>query len=78
MASPERTKREKRSPDRAPAKAEERRQAAIDADESSLWEDLREWYLTFDRRTLGLTRLFIGFYLIFDLLRRTQDWWKMF
>ncbi len=42
------------------------------------WEDFREFYLTFDRRTLGLTRILLGFFLIFDLLRRTTDWWKMY
>ncbi len=42
------------------------------------WEDFRDFYLTFDRRTLGLTRVLLGFFLVFDLLRRTSDWWKMF
>ncbi|NUO50797.1 MAG: hypothetical protein HOV80_18245 [Polyangiaceae bacterium] len=35
-------------------------------------------YLTFDRRTLGLTRILLGFYLIMDLFRRTPDWEDMF
>lgn len=47
-------------------------------EESTFWEDFRDYYLTFDRRTLGIARIFIGFYLVFDLLRRTPDWWKMF
>ncbi|MEQ9323923.1 MAG: HTTM domain-containing protein [Polyangiaceae bacterium] len=42
------------------------------------WEDLRDFYLTFDRRTLGITRIFLGFFLIFDLFRRTPDWLWMF
>ncbi|MBM4376210.1 MAG: HTTM domain-containing protein [Deltaproteobacteria bacterium] len=42
------------------------------------WEDFRDFYLTFDRRTLGLTRILLAFFLLFDLLRRTSDWWKMF
>jgi hypothetical protein len=42
------------------------------------WEDFRDFYLTFDRRTLGLVRILLGFFLIFDLFRRTDDWWKMF
>jgi hypothetical protein len=46
--------------------------------EPKWWEEFRDFYLTFDRRTLGLTRLLLGFFLIFDLLRRTDDWWKMF
>ncbi len=35
-------------------------------------------WLTFDRRTLGLTRLLLGFYLLCDLLRRTFDWEAMY
>lgn len=45
---------------------------------TSWWEDLRDHYFTIDRRTLGLTRLMLGFFLLFDLWRRTDDWWKMF
>jgi len=49
-----------------------------DAPETTWWEDFRDNYMTFDRRTLGIARIFIGFYLIFDLFRRTADWGKMF
>jgi hypothetical protein len=43
------------------------------------WRDLfRDSYLTLDRRTLGLTRIFLGFFLITDLFRRTGDWEAMF
>jgi hypothetical protein len=42
------------------------------------WELFRDTYLVFDRRTLGLTRLFLGVFLIFDLFRRTPDWLDMF
>ncbi|HTJ80912.1 MAG TPA: hypothetical protein VL400_04290, partial [Polyangiaceae bacterium] len=35
-------------------------------------------WLVFDRRTLGLTRICLGFYLITDLFRRTGDWEAMF
>lgn len=42
------------------------------------WEDVRDLYLSFDRRTLGFARLILGFFLIFDLWRRTDDWWKMY
>lgn len=49
-----------------------------EAVEPRWWEDLRDFYLTFDRRTLGLTRILLGFFLLFDLFRRTSDWWKMF
>jgi hypothetical protein len=45
------------------------------ADTTKLW---RASYLSFDRRTLGLTRLLLGFYLICDLFRRTGDWVDMF
>src|SRR5689334_22031879 len=44
----------------------------------SWWQLFRDSYLTFDRRTLGLTRLCLGFYLIMDLFRRTPDWEAMF
>jgi len=39
---------------------------------------LRDTYLTVDRRTLGLTRIALGFLLIMDLFRRTPDWLAMF
>ncbi|MFO0617496.1 MAG: hypothetical protein U0414_33175 [Polyangiaceae bacterium] len=39
---------------------------------------IRDSYLTFDRRTLGLTRICLAVYLIFDLFRRTPDWLAMF
>ncbi len=37
-------------------------------------EVLRDGYLTFDRRTLGATRLLLGFYLILDLIHRGRSW----
>ncbi|HVY45692.1 MAG TPA: HTTM domain-containing protein [Minicystis sp.] len=43
-----------------------------------LWDVVRGVYLTMDRRTLGLTRVLLGFYLICDLFRRTGDWTAMF
>src|SRR4051794_1123266 len=39
---------------------------------------LRELYFTFDRRTLGLTRIALGFLLLCDLARRTPDWLSMY
>lgn len=45
---------------------------------TSWWELLRDGYLSFDRRTLGFTRLMLGFYLIMDLCRRSHAWWQMF
>jgi hypothetical protein len=45
---------------------------------STWWEDIRDYYMTFDRRTLGLTRIFIGIFLLFDLFRRTPDWFHMY
>ncbi len=38
-------------------------------------ELLRDYYLTFDRRVLGFTRLMLGFYLLMDLCHRGR-WWK--
>ncbi|MSP26662.1 MAG: hypothetical protein EXR75_16255 [Myxococcales bacterium] len=42
------------------------------------WEDLRDFYFASDRRVLGLTRILLGFFLIFDLFRRTPDWATMY
>lgn len=39
---------------------------------------IRDTYFTFDRRTLGFARFFLGFLLIGDLFRRTWDWEAMF
>ncbi|HSN98640.1 MAG TPA: HTTM domain-containing protein, partial [Candidatus Nanopelagicales bacterium] len=44
----------------------------------SWWDLLRDSYFTFDRRTLGFTRILLGLYLIGDLFRRTWDWEDMF
>lgn len=44
----------------------------------SWWDLFRDSYLTFDRRTLGFTRILLGFYLIGDLFRRTWTWKDMF
>jgi hypothetical protein len=46
--------------------------------EPTFREVLRDTYLTFDRRTLGFTRVLLGFLLITDLFRRTWDWEAMF
>lgn len=46
--------------------------------EPTLWEIIRESYFTFDRRTLGLTRIFLGFLLITDLFRRGNAWVEMY
>ena len=39
---------------------------------------LRDGYLTFDRRTLGFTRLVLGFYLILDLFHRGRSWSELY
>jgi len=44
----------------------------------SFGQILRDAYLTFDRRTLGFSRILLGFLLIMDLFRRTPDWMSMF
>ncbi|MFO0591597.1 MAG: HTTM domain-containing protein [Polyangiaceae bacterium] len=41
-------------------------------------EIVRDAYLTFDRRTLGFTRILWGFLLVMDLIRRAPDWMAMF
>lgn len=39
---------------------------------------LRDLYLTFDRRTLGLTRILLGFLLVMDLIHRRAAWDQMY
>src|SRR5262249_19131893 len=46
--------------------------------EPTLGQLLREVYLTFDRRTLGFTRILLGFLLLGDLFRRTWSWEDMY
>lgn len=38
------------------------------------WNLFKNSYLTFDRRTLGLTRILLGWFLICDLFRRAAAW----
>ncbi|AUX19951.1 hypothetical protein SOCEGT47_004080 [Sorangium cellulosum] len=45
---------------------------------ASWWDVLRDCFFTFDRRTLGFTRILLGFFLIGDLFRRTWAWTDMF
>ena len=47
-------------------------------DEGPVWPVIRDTYLTFDRRTLGFTRILVGFLFVMDLFRRTADWNWMF
>ncbi|WP_437307497.1 hypothetical protein [Sorangium sp. So ce388] len=44
----------------------------------SFWDILRDSFFTFDRRTLGFTRILLGFFLIGDLFRRSWAWSDMF
>lgn len=46
--------------------------------EASYWDIIRDVYLTFDRRTLGLARILLGFLLVMDLIRRVWDWQDMY
>src|SRR5690348_7776024 len=39
---------------------------------------LADAYCTFDRRTLALTRLLLGFLLLTDLLRRAPHWFDFY
>jgi uncharacterized membrane protein YphA (DoxX/SURF4 family) len=52
--------------------------AASGADDVTWRALIRSVYLTMDRRTLGLTRILLGFYLILDLVRRAPDWLDMY
>lgn len=42
------------------------------------WLIIRDVYLSVDRRTLGFTRILLGFLMVMDLFRRTSDWLAMF
>ncbi|NUP06239.1 MAG: hypothetical protein HOW73_09290 [Polyangiaceae bacterium] len=45
---------------------------------TEFWVLARNSYFAIDRRTLGLTRILLGFYLITDLFRRGAAWEDMF
>jgi hypothetical protein len=55
-----------------------KKRAGVEYVDTTWWEDFRDNYLTFDRRTLGIARIFLGTFLLFDLLRRTRDWFHMY
>jgi len=42
------------------------------------WLIIRDVYLSVDRRTLGFSRILLGFLMVTDLFRRTPDWLNMF
>ena len=44
----------------------------------SFRQQLRDGYLSFDRRTLGFTRILLGIYLIFDLFHRGRSWVELY
>ncbi len=48
------------------------------APEPSFREYLRDAYLVFDRRTLGFTRLLLGFFLIADVIHRGRSWIELY
>jgi hypothetical protein len=48
------------------------------AETPTMWSLVRDYYFTFDRRTLGFTRLLLGFYLIMDLVRHAPSWMDMY
>ena len=72
------------SPGEAPSDLE----AAAPADEApapealppepSFAQQLREGFLTFDRRTLGFTRIVLGVYLILDICHRGRSWLELY
>lgn len=42
------------------------------------WLIIRDVYLSVDRRTMGFSRILLGFLMVMDLFRRTPDWLAMF
>jgi hypothetical protein len=42
------------------------------------WLIIRDVYFSVDRRTLGFSRILLGFLMVTDLFRRTSDWLAMF
>jgi hypothetical protein len=46
--------------------------------EPSFAQQLRDGFLTFDRRTLGFTRILLGVYLILDLCHRGRSWLELY
>ena len=46
--------------------------------EPSFAQQLREGFLTFDRRTLGFTRILLGAYLILDICHRGRSWLELY
>jgi hypothetical protein len=54
------------------------KEAAPSVRTETVREMLVSTYFSFDRRTLGLSRILLGFLLIGDLFRRTPDWLAMF
>lgn len=70
MSSPEQI------PDTQSSKASEAPAPA--APTASYWDIIRDVYMSFDRRTLGFSRILLGFLLVMDLFRRTWDWQAMF
>ena len=50
----------------------------LDLGRSSFWDIIREVYLRFDRRVLGIARILIAFFLLSDLFHRTGVWNDMY
>src|SRR5437773_11997606 len=51
---------------------------AREEDASGWWPLLRDLYCSFDRRTLGFTRILLGFFLLTDLFHRASTWMDMY
>jgi hypothetical protein len=51
---------------------------ADDWNRSSFWEIIRDAYLLFDRRTLGFTRILVGFLFLMDVVHRGSVWQDMY
>ncbi len=65
-------------PEDEPGEEPEEEVEEEEVETTTWWEDFRDYYLAFDRRTLGIARIFLGIFLIFDLWRRSADWFDMF
>jgi hypothetical protein len=44
----------------------------------SFWAQCVDWYFSFDRRTLGMTRIFLGFLVFMDCIHRSLIWEDMY
>jgi hypothetical protein len=60
------------------AASAERVMGAVRRELRDWWDLFRECYFSFDRRTLGFTRVLLGFFLLMDLFHRGRVWMDMY